>query len=311
VAQRDDVIDVGILRQQFGLDPLHREVADAGDALHGLGEREDVARPDRAIRVAVALERVARQRLLRCRLHRRNGQVVQHARRGHAEQPLVDPAARRDRRERVPDGHAITANRGTFGNVRQRHLVRLGDPLAQDEAGRQRRARRQAAIVGHDGHVVALVHPDGERPFSRAFRHLCAPSTESRTVTRQRRRAGTGRHCTADPRTAFQVRPMLTGGVLETAGWAGRCCATASPRACRPSSRSTVPWPAIARALRHGRCPSAIMFARRNSRATRWPPGRAARRPRWSRDLHRGPWRHHANHAGCRGWSRLQPGDRI
>ena len=39
-----------------------REVDDAGDALHGRRDREDVARADRAVGVAIALEGVALER---------------------------------------------------------------------------------------------------------------------------------------------------------------------------------------------------------------------------------------------------------
>ena len=65
VVQPDDVVDVGELRQQFCLDALHGEVSHAGHALHSLGDRQDVARADRAVQVLVALEGVALERWLR------------------------------------------------------------------------------------------------------------------------------------------------------------------------------------------------------------------------------------------------------
>ena len=60
--QADHVIDVRVLRQQLGLDALYREVHHAGHALHGSGDREDVARAHRAVGITVALEGVALKR---------------------------------------------------------------------------------------------------------------------------------------------------------------------------------------------------------------------------------------------------------
>ena len=67
VLEADDVVDVRIARQQLGLDPLDRVLDDAGDALHGRRDGEDVARADRAVGVAEALEGVALERRRRRR----------------------------------------------------------------------------------------------------------------------------------------------------------------------------------------------------------------------------------------------------
>ena len=56
VLQADHVVYLRVFGQQLGLDALHREAGDAGHALHGLGDRQDVARADRAVGIAVALE---------------------------------------------------------------------------------------------------------------------------------------------------------------------------------------------------------------------------------------------------------------
>ena len=61
--QADHVIHIGVARQQLLFDALDRKVHHSGHALHGGGDRQNVAGADRAIRVAVALEGVARERL--------------------------------------------------------------------------------------------------------------------------------------------------------------------------------------------------------------------------------------------------------
>ena len=62
VFEADHVVDVRELRQQLGLDALHREVEHAGHALHRGRDRQDVARADRAVGVAKAFEGVALER---------------------------------------------------------------------------------------------------------------------------------------------------------------------------------------------------------------------------------------------------------
>jgi hypothetical protein len=162
---------LGKLGQQLGLDALHREVGDAGHALHGLRDGQDVARADRAVRVAEALEGVALQRRLRLALRGGDRQVVEAARVGHLEQPLVHPAAGRDVLERIADRHVVAPHHALRRDVGGRHLVPLRHLLAQLQAGRQQRPFRQAAVVRHDGHVVGLVHADQEG----RRRHLTPP----------------------------------------------------------------------------------------------------------------------------------------
>jgi hypothetical protein len=79
VLEADDVVDVRVLRQQLVLDAFDREVEHAGDALHRRRDREDVAAADRAVGIAVALERVAVERRQRRRLDGRDRQAVERA----------------------------------------------------------------------------------------------------------------------------------------------------------------------------------------------------------------------------------------
>ena len=43
------------------------------------------------------------------------------------------------------------------------HFVPLRHLIEQLQATGQNRARRQASVIGDDGHIVAFVHPDGQR----------------------------------------------------------------------------------------------------------------------------------------------------
>ena len=158
VFQPHHVVDVGVERQQFAADALHGDIDHTGHALHGGGDGQQIARAHRAIGVAVALEGVARQRGRLGRPHGRHGQALKAARLGHVEQALVDPGALRDVAFGVAYGHAITQHRRAGGNVGQCHFVGLGNGGAQHYARKERGARRQAAFVGHDGHVVGGVH---------------------------------------------------------------------------------------------------------------------------------------------------------
>jgi len=140
VRQAHDVVDMGVPGQQLALDALDREFDDAGDALHRLRDRQDVARAHRAVGIAVALEGVARQRLPRRRRHRGHRQALELASRRHAQHPLVHPAAGRDVLQRVADRHVVAQHGGVGRQVHQRDLVALRHVVAQHQAGGQHRA---------------------------------------------------------------------------------------------------------------------------------------------------------------------------
>ena len=194
VLETDHVVDVRIVRQQLGLDALDRELDDAGDALHRRRDGQDVARADRAVGVAEALEREAVERRRRGRLHRRDRQAFERARRRHVQQPLVHPAAGGDRLLRVADGDAVADDRLALADVGQRHLVPLRHAFAQrqtgGESGGEARAGLEPAGVGDDRDVVALVHADGVRRgggLGHAWDWRRPPGAESRLATRGER----------------------------------------------------------------------------------------------------------------------------
>ena len=199
VLQRDHVVDVGKTRQQFGLDALHGEVGDAGHALHGLRDGQDVARAHRAVGVAVALEGVALQRRQRRRLDGGQRQAFQAARVGHLQQPLVHPAAGGDVLQRIADGDAVAQHRPVGRDVGQRHLVALRHAVAQHQARRQHAAGGQATVVGHDGDVVALVHADGQRGVG----HRKSPRAGCRTRNAPPSRRGPARSGSGPGRLAW------------------------------------------------------------------------------------------------------------
>ncbi|SPR99610.1 hypothetical protein CBM2634_B100003 [Cupriavidus taiwanensis] len=161
VLQADHVIDVGVLRQQLFLDAAHRELHHALDALHRGGNAQDVARADRAVGIAVALEGIAIQRRQR-RHARADRQVLQPGGGRHADHALVDPAATREVPERVADHDVVANHRVAFAQVGQRDLVALRDRFGQHQAAREGGACGQPAVIGHDGDVVVRVHRDVE-----------------------------------------------------------------------------------------------------------------------------------------------------
>jgi AraC-like DNA-binding protein len=99
----------------------------------------------------------------RRRLDGGDRQVVQRPGVGHPQQALVHPTAGRDGLESVADRNAVAQHRRIGGQIDQRHLVALRHRVAQRQPRGQQRACSQAAVVGHDGDVVALVHADGQR----------------------------------------------------------------------------------------------------------------------------------------------------
>ena len=58
VLQRRHPVDIGVVRQKLGTDACHRMRQHTGDAWHGRGDRQKVARPDRAVAIAKALKRL-------------------------------------------------------------------------------------------------------------------------------------------------------------------------------------------------------------------------------------------------------------
>ena len=163
VLERHHVVHMRVLRQQLGLDALHSELGHAGHALHGLRDREDVARAHRAVGIAVALEGVALERRQGRGLDRGDGQAVEFGCDRHAHHALVHPAAARQRLERVADHHVVAADGVAFGQVDERHLVALGHGVDQHQAVVEGRAGLQAAVVRDDGHVVGRVDADVQR----------------------------------------------------------------------------------------------------------------------------------------------------
>jgi hypothetical protein len=65
--------------------------------------------------------------------------------------------------QRSADRHVVAQHRLFGAKIGQRHLVALRDMFAQCHAGRQHRALRQAAVIGDDRDIVALMHADGAR----------------------------------------------------------------------------------------------------------------------------------------------------
>ena len=139
VLEADDVVDVRVARQQLGLDPRDRELDDAGDALHGRRDGQDVARADRAVGVAKALEGEAFERRRRVALDGRDRQAFERARRGHAQQPLMDPAAGGDRLHRIADRDAVAQHRLACADRGQRDLVAGRHAILQHQAGGEAR----------------------------------------------------------------------------------------------------------------------------------------------------------------------------
>ena len=149
-------------RQHFGLDAPHGKLCHTGHALHGLGDGQNVARAHRAVGVAVALKGVTLQRRHGRRLDGGHGQVNQLAGRRHVEQLFMHPAAGGNGLERVTNGNAVAQYRLPGTQITQRHLVALRHTLGQHQPAGQDGARRQAAVIANDGHVVTLVHANDD-----------------------------------------------------------------------------------------------------------------------------------------------------
>ena len=75
----------------------------------------------------------------------------------------MHPAAGGNGLERVADRNAIAQHRLRNIQVCQCHLVALRHTLGQHQPAGQNGARRQAAVIANNGHVVALVHANNDR----------------------------------------------------------------------------------------------------------------------------------------------------
>ena len=163
VGQRHHVIDMRVLGQQLVLDALDRMVQHAGNALHGGGNAEDVARAHGAVRIAIALEGKPLQGRLGFRHLGGQRQAVQRRCGGHAQLVLLHPTATRNRRQGITDGLAVANNLAALGDVFQRHLVALRDEIHGDQAVGKLGTGGYPLIVHHDHHIVALVQTDRAR----------------------------------------------------------------------------------------------------------------------------------------------------
>ena len=158
VLQADHIVDVRVLRQQLGLDPLDREIDHPGDALHRGRDRQDVARAHRAVGVAITLETEAGQRGLRGGLDGRDRQAVERTRLGQLQQALVDPAPGCDRAEPrgrsrrrsaapprlPPDRPARPCGPAARGRAAPAHRPAPCQPAGRRRSRRSRRCRAHA-----------------------------------------------------------------------------------------------------------------------------------------------------------------------
>ena len=165
VVQRDDVVDVGEARQEFLADAFGSVFDDAGDALDGGGDAQQVAGAGGAVRIAESVEGVA----FKWRQFRRDGggqrKVFQRGCGWHAHQRFLDPASARHRTHGIANDLAVANDRRTLCQVEQIDLVALRHVLTQCQPVAEGRAARQSGGVDHDGHVVLGMNPDVQRYF--------------------------------------------------------------------------------------------------------------------------------------------------
>jgi hypothetical protein len=144
----------------------------------------------RAVGIAVPFERVTLERGRQRGLDGRDRQAIERAGCGHFEQALVHPAAGGNGACGVANGDVVAQHRIARRQIDEGDLVSLGNPLDERESGRKLRARRQSAVVGHDGDVVALVHDDVDWLDSSRLSHDPGTSGVPSTVPRLDTRAG-------------------------------------------------------------------------------------------------------------------------
>ena len=105
------------------------------------------------------------------------GRPSSAARLGHLEQALVHPAAGRDVAQRAADAHAVAAHRvAGLGRSTSATLWPCGTWSFSTRPSAQRGAGRQAAVVGDDRDVVAIVHADEQRVHDHVIQGLTLPS---------------------------------------------------------------------------------------------------------------------------------------
>ena len=163
VGERHHVIDVRVLGQQFILDALDRMVEHAGHALDGRRNPENIARANGTVGVAIPLEGVTVQRCLGRRYFGGQRQAVQRWRGGHAQLIFLDPAAARDRLQRIANGLAVTNHLAAFGNVLEGDFMALRHEVHRHQAIWKLGTGRYALVVDHDHDVVPLVQADVAR----------------------------------------------------------------------------------------------------------------------------------------------------
>ena len=117
VFQPNHIVNIREARQQFLLDAADGKINHASYTLHSGGNGEDVARTDRAIWVAVALEGVAFKRGLRRWFDCSHRQAFKAARCWHLQQAFVHPAAGRNVFERIANRYVVAQHCRTFGQV--------------------------------------------------------------------------------------------------------------------------------------------------------------------------------------------------
>ena len=163
MGQGHHIIDMRVTGQQLVLDTLDRMVQHAGHTLHGGGDAEDIARPDRAIGVAITLEGEALKWHLRCGNIGGQWQAIERRCGGHAQLVLIDPTAPRNGLQGIADHLTVADHLATFGNSRQRDLVALGDKIHRHQPVGKHSTRRYALVVDHHRDIIPRVQADRAR----------------------------------------------------------------------------------------------------------------------------------------------------
>ena len=166
-------VHVGVFGQQLPFNPLHRHPHDAGGALDGGDDAQQVPGAGGAGLGAVTQPGGAggAGQLLRRFEVGAPGQVGQGRALGQFEHMLVDPAAGRDVVFGVAQHHPVADDLAPGGDVVQGDLVRLGDGLSGDDAAFQRDAGGQ--VVHRHRHIVAVFDLNAQA-FGHDVHLICA-----------------------------------------------------------------------------------------------------------------------------------------